>query len=85
MDSSSINANTFVIKAEELKTEGGSGGGESGSQESEFRSVEGIITYNNNTVIFKPKYNLAPETYYTVTIKKDVKDLAGNILGIDYS
>jgi len=40
--------------------------------------VAGLITYTDSTATFSPTSNLKPNTTYTGTITKGVKDLAGN-------
>ncbi|MBI4650946.1 Ig-like domain-containing protein [Candidatus Desantisbacteria bacterium] len=69
MDSSSVNTNTFYI--------------EDRSQESEDR-VEGRVNYNNRIVTFTPTNLLEPNTTYTATITKGVKDISGNYMAEDY-
>jgi hypothetical protein len=42
--------------------------------------IAGVITYTAKTATFKPSALLAPNTTYTATIKRTVKDLMGNAL-----
>jgi hypothetical protein len=42
--------------------------------------VAGVITYAGKTATFKPSALLSPNTTYTATIKRTVKDLTGNAL-----
>ncbi|PKH67925.1 hypothetical protein CXF59_05450 [Flavobacterium sp. ALD4] len=42
--------------------------------------IAGVITYSGKTATFKPSALLSPNTTYTATIKRTVKDLTGNAL-----
>ncbi|MBI4652501.1 Ig-like domain-containing protein [Candidatus Desantisbacteria bacterium] len=68
IDETSVNGNTFQVE----KAEG-------------LRlKVEGKVTYNNRVATFIPMSSLEPNAIYTVTIAKNVKDLAGNEMLQDY-
>jgi hypothetical protein len=47
------------------------------------KNVEGTVTLEGGNVIFQPKDSLKPDTKYTATITKEVKDIAGRLLGTD--
>jgi Ice-binding-like/Bacterial Ig-like domain len=47
-------------------------------------AVSGMVTYSGNTATFTPSGNLAPNTLYTGTVIKGVKDPAGNAMINDY-
>lgn len=42
--------------------------------------VEGTITLEGGNAIFKPKETLKPNTKYTATLSKDIKDISGRLL-----
>ncbi len=46
--------------------------------------VAGVITYVDSTATFSPTNNLLPNTVYTATITKNIKDAAGNSPVSDY-
>jgi hypothetical protein len=45
--------------------------------------IAGLITYSGKTATFKPSALLSPNTTYTATIKRTVKDLTGNALQVE--
>ncbi len=48
--------------------------------------VQGNLTYNESefSIVFKPNVSLKKGTAYTVTVKKNIKDINGNSLSSDY-
>jgi hypothetical protein len=42
--------------------------------------ISGRVTFNDETAIFTPATNLAPNTSYTAEVSVDVKNLAGNVM-----
>ena len=47
-------------------------------------NINGTVTYNGRTAIFKPAYPLSYFSVYAATIKKSVHDKAGNEMTSDY-
>ena len=45
--------------------------------------VEGTITLEGGNAIFKPKESLKPNTKYTATLSKDIKDISGRLLNTE--
>ncbi|MBI5207049.1 MAG: Ig-like domain-containing protein, partial [Candidatus Firestonebacteria bacterium] len=68
IDISTITTSTFII----------AGAGLAPAQ------ISGIVAYSGNTAVFIPDYDFSPITNYTVTLSKDIKDIAGNNLKSDY-
>ena len=45
---------------------------------SSFTSIEGEFSWDNNTIIFNPKFDLIYNTTYIISIDQEVKDMLGN-------
>lgn len=82
MDPSTINTRTFTVEQRTTP--------EPGSDVDRYRSlpVDGTISYSDRKATFTSDERLSPSQLYgnvfTVTLTKDVKDIAGNSLQSDY-
>ncbi len=47
--------------------------------------INGTVTYSEKTATFKPTEELEGNTIYTMTVKTDIKDLAGNEIKFEYA
>jgi hypothetical protein len=48
-------------------------------------SIPGAFSWDGNTLVFTPSASLAAGTSYRVTVSSGVPDVAGNVLGADYT
>ncbi|KUO59120.1 hypothetical protein APF79_10890 [bacterium BRH_c32] len=46
--------------------------------------ISGTVSYSGLTAVFTPLSNLLPNTLYTATLTKSIKDLAGNAMASNY-
>lgn len=50
----------------------------------DYEVVEGLVTYKDKTIFFKPSNQLEEKTRYIIYVKKMVADILGNCMILDY-
>lgn len=50
----------------------------------DYEVVEGLVTYKDKTIFFKPSNQLEEKTRYIIYVKKMVADILGNCMVLDY-
>lgn len=53
-------------------------------KDEEGNTVSGTVSFAANAVVFSPSQNLTNLVKYTMTVKKEVTDIAGNAMSTDY-
>ncbi len=71
MNPATIHRGTFALKQDGLNGQGS-------------QAVIGTVSFTGVTATFTPVHHLAPNTAYTATVRRSVKDLAADALGSDF-